>query len=134
VIKESLRIAPPVWMFSRVATEDVRIGPYLIPRGTRLLLSPWVTQRREGCWDRSREFLPQRWLTSNDSGLKGCFFPFGLGRRICIGESYGRMTAGAMLVHLTRNNLVASVNPADTVTTSSHLLRIPRPDLRIELV
>jgi cytochrome P450 len=134
VIKESLRIAPPVWMFSRVATEDVRIGPYLIPRGTRLLLSPWVTQRAEGCWDRSREFLPQRWLASNNSGLKGCFFPFGLGRRICIGESYGRMTAVAMLVHLTRNHLVASVNPADTVTTSSHLLRIPSPDLTIQLV
>lgn len=134
VIKESLRIAPPVWMFSRVATEDVRIGPYLIPRGTRLLLSPWVTQRSEGCWDHSREFVPQRWLTSNDSGHKGCFFPFGLGRRICIGESYGRMTAVAMLVHLTRNHGVASVNPADTATTYSHLLRIPRPDLTLELV
>jgi len=134
VIKESLRLAPPVWMFSRVATEDVLIGRYPLPRGTRLLLSPWVTQRSEGCWDRSLEFLPQRWLTSNDLGLKGCFFPFGLGRRICIGESYGRMTAIAMLVHLTSNQLVASVNPVDTVMTSSHLLRIPRSDLTLEVV
>jgi cytochrome P450 len=134
VIKESLRIAPPVWMFSRVAAEDLRIGRYAIPRGTRILLSPWVTQRSEGCWDRPRDFVPERWLTNNDPGPKGCFFPFGLGRRICIGESYGRMTAAAMLFHLSRQRLVASVNPADTAMTSSHLLRIPRPDLTLEVV
>lgn len=131
VINETLRMAPPVWMLPRVAQTDVQIGELLIPRGTRIVLSPWVTQRSEKSFSNPRVFEPRRWLGGGPRPPAGSFFPFGLGGRVCIGESYGRMTATQMLFHFAKKKLTVSVTPEDTASDISHLLRVPRSDLSL---
>ena len=133
VIKETLRIAPPVWMIPRVARQDIQIGKMAIPRGTRVVLSPWVTQRSSASFASPKDFDPDRWLSDHQRPPGAHFFPFGRGSRVCIGEAYGRMTATAMLFHLTSKQMRVSVTPEDTETDVSHLLRIPRPDLFLSL-
>lgn len=131
IIKETLRIAPPVWMVPRVAQTDVQIGELLIPRGTRIVLSPWVTQRSGKSFPNPTVFEPQRWFAGGPRPPAGSFFPFGLGGRVCIGESYGRMTATQMLFHFAKSKQRVSVTPEDTESDISHLLRIPRSDLSL---
>ena len=43
VIRETLRLYPPAWVMSRRAAEEVKIGEYLLPAGSNVIISPWVT-------------------------------------------------------------------------------------------
>jgi cytochrome P450 len=132
VISETLRIAPPVWMIPRVVSQDCKIGHVSLQRGTRVLLSPWVTQRLEQYFPDATSFSPDRWLNSPQP-QRGSYFPFGLGGRICIGESYGRMAAVAMLYHLARSGKVATVSGESAMSGTSHLLSSPHRDLYLTI-
>ena len=103
VAKETLRLFPPIWMIPRVALRDVRIGGALVAAGTRVILSPWVTQRHQAFFDAPHEFKPERWLSETQESHRTAFFPFGLGTRICIGEAFGKITAMTFIYELLRN-------------------------------
>ena len=131
VVSESLRITPPVWFISRVAAEDCVIGGFPLPRGSRIVLSPWVAQRSEDSFDEPLVFSPERWLDSKPGSVRRGFYPFGLGGRVCIGEAYGRMAAVAMLYSLAASEKTLSVNEPVLDIGMSYLLAIPRSDLTL---
>ena len=132
VIKETLRLSPPVWMFSRVAKEGVSLGGSSLPMGTRVMLSPWVTQRSSGSYRDPLVFRPSRWIDTSESVAQGAFIPFGMGKRVCIGESYGKAAVAAMLLVLSRNGLTPTVNPPDLEDSTSYLIRNPSSKLTVE--
>ena len=133
VVSESLRLTPPVWMIPRVVERDVTIAGIRLPRGARVILSPWVTHRLATDVTEPESFIPERWLGRNQFQSKGSYFPFGLGSRICIGEAYGRMAAAAILHTLTqRGNKIQVADPSFEIGIS-HLLSIPRLDLRLSV-
>jgi cytochrome P450 len=94
VVHETLRLCPPVYFLGRQPLEDCTIGGYAIPRGTSVLVSPYVTQRDPRHFERPDAFDPDRW---NDGLFKRLpkyrFYPFGGGPRICIGESLAMLEA-----------------------------------------
>lgn len=45
-------------MLFREAREDVKIGPYLIPKGTMLLLHLMAMYQSENVFDYAKEFMP----------------------------------------------------------------------------
>ena len=45
VFEETLRLYPPIWVFGRRATEDLELLGYRIPRGSTVVMSPYVTHR-----------------------------------------------------------------------------------------
>ena len=47
VLKESMRIYPPVWVVARRSPEDFPLGEYVVPAGAYLQVSPYVTHRDE---------------------------------------------------------------------------------------
>ena len=133
VITESLRITPPVWFISRVVAEECVIGKLRLPIGSRIVLSPWVTQRSKTSFKDPLAFSPERWV-ENPRGLnRGSFFPFGLGGRICIGESYGRMAAVAMLYALVASGRNLVVRQEGTDPGTSHLLTMPSNEVTFSL-
>ena len=131
VVNESLRITPPVWFLPRVAAEDCVIGGFPLPRGSRIILSPWVAQRSEDSFDEPLVFSPERWLKSKPGSIRGGFYPFGLGGRVCIGEAYSRMAAVAMLYSLAASEKTLSVNQPVLDIGLSYLVAIPRIDLTL---
>ncbi len=90
LINESLRLYPPVWIFSRVAINEDFILGYPIAKGATLNISPYLTHRHPGYWENPNQFDPTRFL-QNKSQHKGAFLPFALGARQCIGAQFAIM-------------------------------------------
>ena len=89
VIRESLRLHPPNWLFARIANSADRLpSGAQVRRGAKLVLSPYVVHRDPRLWPDPERFDPGRFL---DGARKGrpryAYFPFGGGSRVCIGES-----------------------------------------------
>ena len=98
VVKESLRLYPPVWAFARVAVRDCEIGGYPVRAGTSIAMSQWVMHRDARYFHRPDEFIPDRWTDEFVRQLpRFAFFPFGGGPRVCIGSSFAMMEAVLLL-------------------------------------
>ncbi len=92
VFAESMRLFPPAWAMGRRSTKPVELGPYRIPPGAHFFFSQYVMHRSEEFWDSPLEFRPERHTADAKAGRhKFVYFPFGGGRRQCIGESFAWM-------------------------------------------
>ena len=92
VFLETLRLYPPAWIIERQTIEADQIGPYLIPPGINIFLSPWVTHRSEQFWPDANAFKPERFNHPKEIAPYH-YFPFGGGPRICIGQNFATMEA-----------------------------------------
>ena len=98
LLEETLRLYPPVWLFTRKAAEDDVLSDYDIPAGTDIYLSPYILHRTEEFWPDPEEFKPDRF--GPDSPYKKGdrpYYPFSLGPRRCLGEYFSFLE---MKVHL----------------------------------
>lgn len=89
VLEETLRLYPPVWLFTRRAEADDVLADYDLAAGTDVYLSPYVLHRTADYWPDPGRFDPERF--GPDSGLKKGerpYFPFSLGPRRCLGEYF----------------------------------------------
>nr|GEW72629.1 cytochrome P450 CYP82D47-like [Tanacetum cinerariifolium]GEY96206.1 cytochrome P450 CYP82D47-like [Tanacetum cinerariifolium] len=94
IIKEAMRLYPAApLLVPHESTEECIVGGYTIPKGTRLLVNIWKIQHDPQIWTDLFEFQPERFLTSKkEIDVKGQQFellPFGSGRRMCLGMSFG---------------------------------------------
>jgi cytochrome P450 len=86
-VAEALRLYPPSWAMGRQALRDVRIGEHLLPRGSLAIASQWVVHRDPRWWRDPAAFDPARWVDGEADDLPAfAYFPFGGGRRRCVGE------------------------------------------------
>lgn len=89
VLEETLRLYPPVWLFTRRAVEADEIGGQRIEPGDNVFLSPWVTQRLARYWPEPEAFRPGRFAPEAvQERVDHAFFPFSAGPRRCIGEFF----------------------------------------------
>jgi cytochrome P450 len=97
-VQEAMRIYPPVPVFVREARETDTIDGYEIPAGSEVLLSQYVVHRDPDLWDAPTEFRPERFAAgADDERARYSYFPFGGGRRICIGRQFALMEAQIVL-------------------------------------
>lgn len=89
VIKESLRILPPVVYAPRVSMEPATLGSYRLPKGTMVVTSHYVTHHMPELFPQPERFLPDRWLTSSPSPY--AYLPFGAGPRMCVGAPFSTL-------------------------------------------
>ncbi len=98
VVKESMRLYPPVAIFGREAARDCTIEDYEISQGTVILISQWVMHRHPKYFDDPEVFQPERWTEDFEKQLpRGVYIPFGDGPRICIGKGFAQMEAVLLL-------------------------------------
>jgi cytochrome P450 len=92
VVTEAMRLYPPAWAIGRRAIEPYRIGDYLAPARTIVLMSQWVMHQDARFFPEPERFNPERWTPEFKAALpKFAYFPFGGGPRQCIGESFAWM-------------------------------------------
>ena len=98
MLEETLRLYPPVWIFSRRSIEQDELGGYVIDPGTDIYLSPYLLHRTEKYWAEPETFDPDR-FAPGAAYKKGerPYFPFSLGPRRCLGEYFSFLE---MKVHL----------------------------------
>ena len=71
VLKESLRMHPPVTMFSRRTLKDLDLGGYLIPKGWHVGVSVYTLHRSPALWEKPDEFWPDRWAEGQEQAKGG---------------------------------------------------------------
>jgi len=92
VFAESMRLYPPAWAMGRQSTKAVELGPYRIPPGAHFFFSQYVMHRSADHWEDPLEFRPERHTAEGKVDRpRFVYFPFGGGRRQCIGEGFAWM-------------------------------------------
>jgi cytochrome P450 len=103
VLKEALRLYPPVPILSRVAARDVDLGSHHFPKGTIFIIPIYAIHRHKQLWDDPDAFDPNRFESELENGRARCtFMPFGAGPRICMGASFALIEATTILATLVR--------------------------------
>jgi cytochrome P450 len=95
VVNETLRVRPVVPIVARMLREDLQVGAYNLPAGTRVTPSIYLTNRNPRVYDAPREFRPERFLESAPDTF--AWIPFGGGIRRCIGASFAQLEMKLML-------------------------------------
>ncbi|XP_062078753.1 cytochrome P450 71D11-like [Humulus lupulus] len=103
VVKETLRLHPPApLLLPRESREKCDINGYEIPMKTRVMVNVWAIGRDPKYWIEPENFLPERFLDSaiDFKGNNFEYIPFGAGRRICPGMSFGLINVELPLAYL----------------------------------
>jgi cytochrome P450 family 135 len=95
VVTETLRVRPVVPIVARMLTEDFELGGRLLPAGTRVMPSIYLTNRNPRVYEAPAQFRPERFL--DDAPDTFAWIPFGGGIRRCIGASFAQLEMRLML-------------------------------------
>lgn len=102
VIKESLRLYPPIHIGNRRVVEDMQFSEGTVPAGERLFYSIYLTHRDPEIWENAEDFCPER-FTHKGKTPPMSYIPFGAGPRVCIGAAFGQVEARVVMERLLQN-------------------------------
>lgn len=133
LLTEAMRLYPPAWTLGRRALEDYALGPYVIPRGTVVVMSQFLVQRSPRYFTEPLAFWPERWTADFRHRLpKFAYFPFGGGPRNCIGEAFAWMEGTLLLATLGQRWRFHQL-PHQRIETQPMVTLRPRYGLQVRL-
>ncbi|KAI5937825.1 cytochrome P450 2U1 [Manis javanica] len=84
-----------------MTSEKTVLQGYTIPKGTVILPNLWSVHRDPAIWEKPDDFNPNRFLDDQGQLIKKeTFIPFGIGKRVCMGEQLAKMELFLMFVSL----------------------------------
>lgn len=99
IIKESLRLYPPIHIGNRRVAEDVEFAEGTVPAGERMFYSIYLTHRDPEIWENAEDFCPERFSHGRKTPPMS-YIPFGGGPRACIGAAFGQAEARIVIARL----------------------------------
>ena len=104
VMKESLRMYPPLTSIPRKAARDCEFGGFQIPKGTPVGISPIHTHHMPSLWTRPDDFDPERFSPARAEHRQHAYayLPFGGGAHLCIGQHFADMEVKSVMHQLLR--------------------------------
>jgi len=98
VVKETLRLYPPIHVGNRMAGRDMQIDGCPIHKGERVMLSIYLCHRDPEHWEDPDSFRPERFLPGGAETRPAlAYIPFGGGPRNCIGAAFSLVEAKIVL-------------------------------------
>ena len=135
ILKESMRLYPPIPSFARQSLEPVELGGYTLPAGSIFIISPNVVHHDARWWPQPETFQPERFSRDNEKNIeKFAYLPFGGGPRVCIGNSFAEMESVLVLATIAQRYRLR-LDPADQPVIPEPTLTLrPRhpPTMRLE--
>ncbi|MCE0482204.1 hypothetical protein HAX54_040705 [Datura stramonium] len=134
VIKETMRFHAPIpLLIPRECREETDINGYTIPVKTKVMINVWALGRDPKYWDDAESFKPERFEQSSMdfTGNNFEFLPFGGGRRICPGISFGLANVYLPLAQLLYHfdwKLPTGMKPKDLDLSESDGITAARKD------
>ena len=104
VMKEALRLYPPLTSIPRKAARDCQFGGFHIPRGTPVGISPIHTHHMPSIWTKPHDFDPERFAPARAEHRRHAYayLPFGGGAHLCIGQHFADMEVKSVMHQLLR--------------------------------
>lgn len=134
VIEESMRLYPPApGISARAVLEDDEVAGVKIPKGSTILISPWVLHRHRLLWERPEKFDPERFSPERSQGRhRFAYLPFGGGPRVCIGMALAMAEAQLILATLAQRFRLRLV-PNQNIVLQHRITMRPRDGIRMTL-
>jgi cytochrome P450 len=134
VMKEALRLVPPVPMMPRKAVKDTEVLGHFVPEGTMVSVGPFLTHHLPEIWPDPERFDPERFAEHRreDKVHKHAWEPFGGGVHKCIGMHFGGMEIKAVM-HQVLQRYRWSVDPAYEMPIDWTSLPRPKDGLPVRL-
>lgn len=98
VLRETLRLYPPVPMFVRESVRSELFRKRPVKTGAQIVISPWHLGRHEALWDAPDVFDPARWRRETPD--RKAWLPFSAGPRVCPGAGFAMVEATVLLATL----------------------------------
>jgi sterol 14-demethylase len=104
VIKEVLRLHPPLVILMRGVLADLDVGGYTVPAGRLVAISPAVSHATPELFNRPEQFDPSRYGPGREEDAEPFgWIPFGGGAHRCSGSAFAMMQLKAITSTLLRN-------------------------------
>ena len=124
VLKEAIRLYPPLWLLNRTAREDDEIAGYRIRAGSHVFFSPFLTHRHPELWPEPDRFRPGRFASPQFADLpRFAYLPFSGGPRQCIGHDLALVQAQLVLATLAQRFRLAALPGQQVVPEAAVTLR-----------
>lgn len=121
VVKESIRLYPPIFSAVRLTAESVVVDGYKLPKDTFVQIPVMALQRNEEIWGLdAREFNPDRFLREEDVARTRfylCAFLFG--PRSCIGQRFAILELKAFVAQVLKR-LKVLMKPVEDAVPQCH--------------
>ncbi|KAI3468315.1 hypothetical protein Pfo_024978 [Paulownia fortunei] len=131
VIKETFRLHPPIPLLPRACRDECKVDGYSIPLKSKVMINIWSMGRDPEYWHQPEIFQPERFENSSTDFLGNNFeyIPFGAGRRICPGMSFGLANVELPLAQLLYHfnwKMPNGMTPADIDMTEAEGIAVSR--------
>jgi cytochrome P450 len=131
VLKESMRLYPPVYAVSRRAVKDVPVDDFVIKKGTILFINIYAMHRNAEIYPDPERFDPDRFTPENEKHRpRNAYLPFGAGPRNCIGASFAMMEGHLLLATLCQRVKFELV-PGQTILEQALVTLRPKAGIRM---
>ncbi|MFF2553227.1 cytochrome P450 [Nocardia sp. NPDC058058] len=116
VLKEVLRMHPPLIILMRVAQDEFEVCGHRIAPGDLVAATPAVSNRIPADFPNPDTFDPARYLDPNQEDLvnRWTWIPFGAGRHRCVGAAFALMQLKAIFSILLRDWEFELSQPSDS--------------------
>ncbi|KAJ6637025.1 Cytochrome P450 4C1 [Pseudolycoriella hygida] len=134
VIKEAMRLYPPVPMFARILSEDVQLDQYTVPKGTMVTIGIYHLHRDARYFPDPEKFDPDRFLPENTAARHPyAYIPFSAGPRNCVGQKFAMYEEKSVLSSIIRNYKVTSVEKRDEISLIAELILRTQDGINVKL-
>jgi cytochrome P450 len=130
VIEETLRLYPPVPVLAREATTEITLAGRRLPRGTLVLVVPWLLHRNPKLWPEPDTFRPDRFLEGTPPRYG--YIPFSIGPRVCSGQQFG-LTEAVLCLATLAQHIRLELRPGHVVEPVSRLTLRPGATLPMQV-
>ena len=138
VIKETLRLFPPIHVGNRFAKENLDLQGYAVPEETRVMVSIYLSHRDEAVWEDPEQFCPHRFdRQQKDAGAEVdkqrpplAYIPFGGGPRNCIGATFAQIESKVVLARILQQ-FELQLSPGQKVRPYMGATLEPRPGVKM---
>ncbi len=133
ILEETLRLYPPIPLLVREALSAETFRDTVIPKGSTIMVVPWLLHRHKLLWEKPDHFMPERFLPGyHRPPLKFAYVPFSIGPRVCLGAQFG-LTEAVLCIATLAQAFEFRMRPGHRVQPVCRMTLRPGADLPMTL-